>query len=238
MKKSLWGYNVQEVDETIEYFEANQAKLNKKVKQLTEEMDSVRQEFEGKNKKMEEQAQVHADEMKAAAAEKAVLESKIAELEAKVAEYDQTKDELDRVGEICRTAYDDMNQTKKSLRASLTDFLGEFWKRWESRLKKMEDMEKHLADINAQGKDEFLKFTERMLKQYQTIHDETEDFSKEITDITTMKYEMQSELATIIRTLQIDAQPISDEKMETVYRVIQDKRANESIVEKIGDHVI
>lgn len=238
MKKSLWGYNVQEVDETIEYFEANQAKLNKKVKQLTEEMDSVRQEFEGKNKRMEEQAQVHADEMKAAAAEKAVLESKIAELEAKVAEYDQTKDELDRVGEICRTAYDDMNQTKKSLRASLTDFLGEFWKRWESRLKKVEDMEKHLADINAQGKDEFLKFTERMLKQYQTIHDETEDFSKEITDITTMKYEMQSELATIIRTLQIDAQPISDEKMETVYRVIQDKRANESIVEKIGDHVI
>ena len=238
MKKSLWGYNVQEVEETVEYFEANQAKLNKKVKQLTEEVDSVRQELDEKNKKMEEQAQTHADELKAAADEKATLESKISELEAKVAEYDQTKDELDRVGEICRTAYEDMNQTKKSLRASLTDFLGEFWKRWEDRLKKVEDMEKRLADINAQGKDEFLKFTERMLKQYQTIHDETEDFSKEITDITTMKYEMQSELATIIRTLQIDSQPISDEKMETVYRVIQDKRANENIVEKIGDHVI
>lgn len=238
MKKSLWGYNVQEVDETIEYFEANQAKLNKKVKQLTEEMDSVRQELEGKDKTIEQQSQAHADELKAAADEKAVLESKIAELEAKVAEYDQTKEELDRVGEICRTAYEDMNQTKKSLRASLTDFLGEFWKRWENRLKKVEDMEKHLADINAQGKEEFLKFTEKMLKQYQTIHNETEDFSKEVTDITTMKYEMQSELATIIRNLQIDSQPMSDEKMETVYRVIQDKRANENIVEKIGDHVI
>ena len=231
MKKSLWGYNVQEVEETVEYFEANQAKLNKKVKQLTEEIDSVRQELEGKNKTIEEQAQAHADE-------KATLESKIAELEKRVAEYDQTKEELERVGEICKTAYEDMHQTKKSLRATLTDFLGEFWKRWENRLKKVEDMEKHLADINAQGKDEFLKFTERMLKQYQTIHDETEDFSKEITDITTMKYEMQSELATIIRNLQIDSQPMSDEKMETVYRVIQDKRANENIVEKIGDHVI
>ena len=41
MKKSLWGYNVQEVDETMEYFEANQAKLNKKVKQLTEDVEMI-----------------------------------------------------------------------------------------------------------------------------------------------------------------------------------------------------
>ena len=161
MKKSLWGYNVQEVDETMEYFEANQAKLNKKVKQLTEEMDSVRKELDGKNQTIEEQAQAHAQELQVAADEKASLEAKIKELAAVVAEYDQTKDELDRVGEICKSAYEDMNQTKKSLRVSLTDFLEEFWKRWEGRLKKVEEMEKHLADINAQGKEEFLKFTEK-----------------------------------------------------------------------------
>ena len=121
MKKSLWGYNVQEVDETMEYFEANQAKLNKKVKQLTEEMDSVRKELDGKNQTIEEQAQAHAQELQVAADEKASLEAKIKELEAVVAEYDQTKDELDRVGEICKSAYEDMNQTKKSLRVSLTE---------------------------------------------------------------------------------------------------------------------
>ena len=234
MKKSLWGYNVQEVDETMEYFEANQAKLNKKVKQLTEEMDSVRKELDAKNQTIEEQAQAHAHELQVAADEKASLEAKIKELEAVVAEYDQTKDELDRVGEICKSAYEDMNQTKKSLRVSLTDFLEEFWKRWEGRLKKVEEMEKHLADINAQGKEEFLKFTEKMLKQYQTIHEETEEFSKEVEDITAVKYEMQSELATIIRTLQFDSQPVSDEKSETVYRVIQDKKTNDNVIEKVG----
>ena len=87
-------------------------------------------------------------------------------------------------------------------------------------------------------KEEFIKFTQRMLSQYETIHKETEDFSEEVSDITTMKYEMQSELAGIIRALQIDSEPVSEEKKETVYRVIQDKKANENIVEKIGDHVI
>ena len=238
MKKSLWGYNVQEVDETMEYFEANQAKLNKKVKQLTEEMDSVRQELEGKNKTLEEQSQAHAEEMKTVTEEKASMEAKIAELEAQVAQFVQNQDELERVGEICKSAYEDMSHTKKALRVTLTDFLEAFWKRWEYRLQKVEEMEKHLADINAQGKEEFIKFTQRMLSQYETIHKETEDFSEEVSDITTMKYEMQSELAGIIRALQIDSEPVSEEKKETVYRVIQDKKANENIVEKIGDHVI
>ena len=45
MKKSFWGYNVQEVDTNMELLESAKAKLEKKVKSLTEELDSAREEL-------------------------------------------------------------------------------------------------------------------------------------------------------------------------------------------------
>ena len=42
MKKSFWEYDPQEVDETVEYLEASNAKLEKQVRLLNSELEELR----------------------------------------------------------------------------------------------------------------------------------------------------------------------------------------------------
>ena len=45
MKKAIWGYNIHEVDESIDYLETQNIKLEKQVRQLSEDLEKVRGEL-------------------------------------------------------------------------------------------------------------------------------------------------------------------------------------------------
>jgi len=168
MKKAIWGYNIHEVDESIDYLETQNIKLEKQVRQLLEDLEKVRVELrlyeesangedgaDGENEKITAELRSELDSLKIAyersekEREKSERELERSEKERKSlsAEVSRLNSKLAEegtvfsdVGNICRLAYEDMHNAKLRAKENVENFLKIFWGEWEEYQRRVCDL--------------------------------------------------------------------------------------------------
>ena len=219
MKKSFWGYKPQEVDENIEFMEAQNLRLERQVKQLTAELDKTKKELEEANA-----AQIGAVDFDASAADPAVvdeLQHKLAEAEleklelsAKITSLDKKISEMtdaaetakdgkdfDDVGNICRLAYEDMHTTKQKTKDYLTDFLDQFWQKWSNYENLFSELMEQVLERQKESKEKFISYADYVLQSYDDMEGSNRELDSYIAEIVERKNNIADDLNSIIAEL-------------------------------------
>ncbi len=167
MKKTIWGYNIQEVDETVGYLETQNIKLERQVKQLSAELDKAKKELEEKGTAAdaslisekdgliaELRAKTEVAEAKSLelVSQNEALNKKISELTAEAA----AKDPFENIGSICRQVYTDIHNSKQRAKESIEDFLSEFWEEWKRYEAQLTDLSDKLAAKQQKSRESFI----------------------------------------------------------------------------------
>ena len=143
MKKSFWGYNTQEVQEAIELLEIQNSRLEKQVKQLTAELETVRLE---RDKAIAEKggntaATKEQEELKARCETLEKENRRLTEDKESAVRHAQElrvqQDELGQVSDICRSAYADMAEAKRGVREKIDAFAESFLNQWAACAEEM-----------------------------------------------------------------------------------------------------
>ena len=223
MKKSLFGYNVREVDENMEYLEEINAKLEKQVKQLTAELEALKNadhEFESLAD-LPSQA-VDSAELEALREEAAGLKIDNEKLKATIADLNvqlsqqnaaprTEADELAKVSEICRAAYADMADAKKETKEKLAAFVADFLAQWASYRKRIDDMTAEVSRACDESREAFLAAADGILAQYADLNGKASDFAGYLDDMDDLETSVKVGIAEILRELD---QPEAEEQAE------------------------
>lgn len=213
MKKALFGYNVREVDENMEYLEEINAKLEKQVKQLTAELEALKnadREFES----LTDIPSAPADSAELTALREEAADLKItneklrttianmaAELEQRDAAPRTEADELAKVSEICRAAYADMADAKKETKEKLAAFVADFLAQWASYRKRIDDMTAEVSRACDESREAFLAAADGILAQYADLNSKTNDFAGYLDDMDDLESSVKVGIADILREL-------------------------------------
>lgn len=192
MKKSLWGYNVDEVNETIEMLESQNETLSAKLSNLTMQLATKNEQLEALTNQAQQAAQ--------APVENSEVAEKLAKLEAETARLRETlrvsdaerdtlreenrrlagqvgqdQDELNEVGEICRSAYADMALIKRQTYEEVQAFVDEFVLQAEKSQKTMEGAMQEIRAVKESAVDAVVQAVEEILEKFDAISAETND---------------------------------------------------------------
>ena len=160
MKKSLWGYNVQEVEDTLELMESQQAAqvqknqhLESELKQLREKLAVLQQEKEAGRLfvgRAEDDPQVQA-RLEALTREKEEWKARAESLSARLTRPENGGD-MEQVSEICRLAYNDMSEAKKNVRRRLEEYVEDFLCEWRTGQEKVNRLMQDIDGVRDQAK--------------------------------------------------------------------------------------
>ena len=210
MKKTLWGYDVWEVNETIELLESQNETLTAKLTNLTMELAAKNEqlaargdsddaamaplnysgdsaELSAKVSKLEAENKRLAQELSAIASERNALQSETIRLSQEVT---QSQDELQRVGSICQAAYSDMALVKQQTSEEIRQFVDNFVSQAE---KSHENMLQALGSIQAAkeaAKDSFVSTVEDILAKFEAISHEGNELESVFDQVTTIQEQL------------------------------------------------
>ena len=188
MKKALFGYNVREVDENMEYLEEINAKLEKQVKQLTAELEALKSadhEFEAlsdlpDSSKSDEELSAAREQIASLKIEnekmKTTIRNMAKELEEKKSAPTE-EDDLTRVSQICRAAYADMADAKQDTKEKLAQFVNDFLDQWTAYRKKIDAVASEVARACDESRESFLVAADTILQQYSDLSSNAQDFA-------------------------------------------------------------
>ncbi len=233
MKKSFWGYNVQEVDESMDLLESAKLKLEKKVKTLTADLESTREELaaartrltasdtggvsgelERKYRETEKEAASLRAEVVSLKAEVASLAQKNSQMAAQIATYDEQsmQNAAEQAGDICRAAYEDMANAKANSKAVLERFLDSFWERFNQYELKIRDLYEDVISANETSREGFLAAADDILTNYSVIRKQDERMKQRLVEVQALRDDAQREMAAVLGEL--SRQEKSDDRME------------------------
>lgn len=215
MKKSLWGYNIQEVDESICYFESQTIKLERQVKQLTAELNKAKTELEEASILPTDVLNAEQDGTVAELREKlAQVENANKELTAQNAELTQRINEVsekasanepfESIGNICKLAYSDIHTSKQKAKESLESFLNDFWLEWKTYEKRLAELSALLDAKRNESRESFISYADYVLKVYGDMESTHNDFDGQISEIAKSKSKIENSLYTLLSELDKD----------------------------------
>ena len=215
MKKSFFGYSVQEVDETIDYLESHNIRLEKQVRQLSADLDEA-------NAKLSEMADLsdikkinaeNEEKIKTLDEEIASLKNEISDLKSQnmslTNELSQKSDvqedsdsyAYDKVGSICRRAYEDMSNAKAEVRRSIEEFLESFWKEWHLHQERLHNLSSELKKQQEENRNYFLAKADNMLKIHEDLEKEHIRFASELDGDTGIETEIKTAISRVLNDL-------------------------------------
>lgn len=241
MKKSFFGYNVQEVDESIEMLEASKAKLEKLVKNLNGELDKVRAELAEERAKafaneaaddseeFEKKYHEASKEISALKQDISRLTQKNSQLSAQIATYDEEslKNGIEQAGVICREAYEDMANAKSNSKSAIEAFCVSFWDMFDKYEHKMYELYDELAAKNENSRESFLIAADEILQNYSNIRNEDNLLKNAIKEIDSIRAGAQNEIAALLSGLtesgnstisEFTAEETTDEELGNKYQ--------------------
>ena len=232
MKKAIWGYNIHEVDESIDYLETQNIKLEKQVRQLSEDLEKVRGELrlyeesangadgaDGENEKITAELRSELDSLKIAyeRSEKEREKSE-RELERSEKERNSLSAEVSRlnskladegtvfsdVGNICRLAYEDMHNAKLRAKENVENFLKIFWGEWEEYQRRVCDLSAEIKRRQQESRNFFIESADKILHVYGSTNQNNREFENGLSEIIDVKNSLQAKLEEFLARLEED----------------------------------
>lgn len=229
MKKSFWGYNVQEVDTNMELLESAKAKLEKKVKSLTEELDSAREELKETKESLAIGSSTNSGELerKYREAEKKIellkrevdsLTKKNQQMAIQISSYDEQsmKKAVEQAGDICRAAYEDMANAKINAKEVLEQFLEHFWERFNQYEQKINDIYENMIHSYEAGREGFLLAADEILTSYTAIREQNETMNRKLEEVKVLRSEVQKEMNAVLGELNAQDGALIDEEASSI----------------------
>ncbi len=232
MKKAIWGYNIHEVDESIDYLETQNIKLEKQVRQLLEDLEKVRVELrlyeesangedgaDGENEKITAELRSELDSLKIAyersekEREKSERELERSEKERKSlsAEVSRLNSKLAEegtvfsdVGNICRLAYEDMHNAKLRAKENVENFLKIFWGEWEEYQRRVCDLSAEIKRRQQESRNFFIESADKILHVYGSMNQNNREFENGLSEIIDVKDSLQAKLEEFLARLEED----------------------------------
>lgn len=234
MKKAIWGYNIHEVDESVDYLETQNIKLEKQVRQLSEDLEKVRGELrlyeesakgadgaDGENEEITAELRAELDSLKLAY-EQSEKEREKSERERERSEKERKSlsEEVSRlnsklaeqgavfadVGNICRLAYEDMHNSKRRAKESVENFLKIFWGEWEEYQRRVCDLSAEIKRRQQESRNFFIESADKILQVYGSMNQNNREFENGLSEITDVKNSMQAKLEELLAGLDDDVE--------------------------------
>ena len=215
MKKSFMGYNPQEVDETIEYLEATNAKLEKQVKQLNAELSELQaKQKEAASEERDDQEKTRMQEQlesqcAAFRAENEQLKATVASLSAQMEASAAAQDEFKQVSEICRVAYQDMFEAKAKAKQQIQTFTEDFLTKWADYHQRVMCLSGELRKTQEESRDAFLNAADEILSKYTAIAEEGADLQTHMDEMELAETDIREQVRGILESLE-DVEAASD----------------------------
>ena len=219
MKKNLWGYNVQEVDENIEYLESVNARLEKQIKQLTVELEAE------KNRDPSCASADHA-ELAQAKGQLSALTSEVERLKNENKRLSEqlnsapSTDEFSHVGNICRSAYEDMAAAKENTRESLKTAIDTFGDNWALYQKRLSEISAQISNAQEASREAFLSAADEILGCYASFEQEHKNMTRQMQEIEHIKDELHKKLDVLLADADAGAE---ENTVEAEPETVQDK---------------
>lgn len=221
MKKTFWGYSIQEVDDNIGYLESQNIKLERQVKQLSSELEKAKNDLqntqlnsEGSSEQTEtaEKDRLISElEQKLSEAEKKnrELTSNSEELKAKINELSsansaQENAAYDEVGKICQIAYADMHITKQKTKEHIEMFLKQFWKQWSAYEKQLAALSEQVKARQQEGRDSFISYADYILQTFGDMENSNRELDDNLSEIIGKKSKIEDSLNSLLSELDKD----------------------------------
>ncbi len=240
MKKSFWGYNIAKVDENISFLETQNIKLERQVKQLTRELEEARSAntaagaienstagASGSAAAASNGAQAKIDELEAriaalmaenrALTERAAsLESENMQLGARLSEASETET-IERIGDICMSAYSDMNAAKQRTREQLEGYLACFWNEWQGCRDRLTELASQLEEKQIQSRESFISYADCILRAYGDMRDDSARLRDGMGELTAAEDGIREGMERLLRELDSEPPetPAEPESVET-----------------------
>ncbi len=258
MKKSFWGYNVQEVDESVGFLESQNVKLERQVKQLTAELEKARGELEEasaarEDGQMPEGASENAElvaqlqqKLTDSEQEKQELSQKIASLNSRLSELSAAAEEpkeettFDDIGNICKSAYEDMHIAKQKTKDNLKNFLDEFWQKWNSYEELLTELSRQNILKQQESKNSFISYADHILQVYGEMESSNRELDSHLAEIVERRTGIANELNGILTELDKDydeepEEEAEEEPEETVEEPEEDRFSILSTIRKLRE---
>lgn len=239
MKKSFWGYNVQEVDTNMELLESAKAKLEKKVKSLTEELDSAREELKETKESLAIGSSTNSGELerKYREAEKKIellkrevdsLTKKNQQMAIQISSYDEQsmKKAVEQAGDICRAAYEDMANAKINAKEVLEQFLEHFWERFNQYEQKINDIYENMIHSYEAGREGFLLAADEILTSYTAIREQNETMNRKLEEVKVLRSEVQKEMNAVLGELNAQDGALIDEEASSIKEKMEKEKSD------------
>lgn len=240
MKKTLWGYSIQEVDETVGYLETQTVKLERQVKQLSEELDKTKKELETANTSPEFLQDAENEDLIAELRQKLekeenqnrelvmqndALSNQLNSLSAEVAE----KDPFEMIGSICKQAYTDIHTSKQKSKECIESFLKEFWCEWKNYEVQLAELSEKLALKQHKSRESFISYADYILKVYGDIEESNSKFEKQFSEVVKSRSKIECSLNSILSELDkdIEINDVSENKTEDQFEEEIEKEMQE-----------
>lgn len=218
MKKTFWGYSIQEVDDNIGYLETQNIKLERQVKQLATELQKAKEDLENaalnadhvtesadaaeKDRLIAELQQKLTEsnrENQELTAQSEVLKSKIAELSAVNASREPIT--FDDIGDICKTAYTDMHVTKQKTKEHIQAFLEQFWQEWNTYEKQLLELSEQVKSQQQESKYSFISYADYILQVYGDMENSNRTLDHNLSEILNKKAKIEEGLTALLTEL-------------------------------------
>lgn len=199
MRKTLWGYHVEETDDMID-------SLQSQIELLTARVTNLNTELAEKNARMNEAepSRDNSGESEALRAECDRLKNENQQLKAALADQpkDHTKEQSEtaRVGEICRRAYEDMEAMKQQTAEEMASYIQRFNAYTSETNQKLQQAMEGMQDAKAQAHEIFLLSAEAILENYEVIEQENNKFHQELAALNEQKQEAIRKTEKLIET--------------------------------------
>lgn len=241
MKKGIWGYSVQEVNESMDFLEEQNASLTRKVNKLTAELEQVQARLKEAGEAQSEAPAFSEDHVRLAAQierlekENKEWKARAEQAEARLAQRQDGADELEQVSAICRKAYADMSQVKQAMHQKMETVMAEFLSQWTESRDKMDRMYREMSDTRDTVKDSFITAADAILTRFDALEDDTRLLQEQLAAMDAAKDEVRLELEELLLPLEEtaplleetedpDKNALPEEDKPAILRAIRDRR--------------
>ncbi|MEG2377219.1 MAG: hypothetical protein RSC43_02555, partial [Clostridia bacterium] len=217
MKKALWGYNVSEVNDTIEFLESQNESLSGKVTKLSMELAANVEQRNLMENQHADTTTADTSELNALRAKVQPLEKENEQLSAKIkqitTELEQLKsekrqnlnksttvqdsDDLQVVGAICQAAYADMALVKQQASDEVYKFADKFAMQADKSAEHVRETIAQIENVKKIARESFLSSVEDILMQFEVFTNEVADLDGAFSGISAVKEELQKCVVTL-----------------------------------------
>lgn len=241
MKKSLWGYDPQEVDETVEYLETSNARLEKQVRQLNSELEELRlksespaREQNGEAQDSEKTGQLEARCIQLEA-ENERLKADMAALSMQMGAEASGRDELEQASEICRAAYQDMAQARQKAKEKLEEFTCGFLDKWNDYQQKISALTEEVQRTQEESREAFLIAADGILEKYATIGQESETLQGCIGGLEEAHNGIRSQIDELLASMDTGEQEAPDALEDSCERQPQEEEPKHAVLRALQE---